>query len=75
MGKPYDADEDKFDVSTLPVLNYISRVQQNSEPYSPQALLAMSVKPRMVKRLGRKNRGKSPWKFEKSAFRNYKPDT
>jgi hypothetical protein len=35
----------------------------------------MMVKPRMVKRLGPRDRAKSPWQFRTSAFRNYKPDT
>ena len=35
----------------------------------------MNVRPRERKKLGPKKRGKSPWRFSTSAFRNYKPDT
>ena len=35
----------------------------------------MGVKPREIKRLGPKDRVKSPWRFKTSAFRSYKPDT
>lgn len=75
-GKVVDKGEDgELDVMGMPELNVIGERSQEYDPFTPERIKAMNVRPREVKRLGPQERGKSPWNFSTSAFRLYKPDS
>lgn len=68
-------EDDDLELTQISKINKIYKQPQDYEPYTAQKIRGMNVRPREHKRLGPKKRGKSPWRFETSAFRSYKPDT
>ena len=69
------ANEAVFDPASLPALNVMTAVQQNFASYDAHTILAMKCKPRTLKKLGARDKLRTPWKFTNSCFKSYKPDT
>ena len=64
-----------FEITTLPSLNCLRKVPANKFDYDRERLKEVSIRPRVVKRLGTRASLRTPWLFKKSAFSNYRPDS
>ena len=57
------------------MINIIFDVPLSVDPYNQDKIDQMLVKPRELKSLGARDGVRTPWIFEKSAFRFYRQDT
>ena len=64
----------QFDFTGLDRINVLYRVVATPNPFDKEFISSMRVKPRGHKTLGVRSTVRTPWIFEKSAFRQYKAD-
>ena len=64
-----------FEITTLPALNCLTKVPATKFDYDRERLKETTIRPRVVKSLGTRASLRTPWRFKKSAFSNYRPDS
>ena len=64
-----------YEITTLPSLNCITKVPAATFSYDREELRELTIKPRVVKKLGARESLRTAWLFSKSAFSQYRPDT
>ena len=64
-----------FEITNLPSLNCLKIMSANKFDYDRKRLKEVSIRPRVVNRLGTRASLRTPWLLKKSAFSNYRADS